>query len=229
MPRLIDWGVRFELIREAVVRIAAREGSGAVTIDSVAAELRVSSTTLRRTLSPPTPEVLRGMGLDYIVRMRRIRSYMIGRPPGSELDSVEHIAWVLANEIPTDEQHLEQEQAWVQLTFLGAGEASVEHRVQHDAYLDSFVRGCLARLGTEEATREVVAIHLRALVDGLTSALCRSSISGEEATDCLTTHLRRLTPPTSLRPVSARPQTPAAHHTYHPGQDDRQIPPVETV
>ena len=33
MPRLIDYSTRFELIREAVVRIAARSGGSAVTLD----------------------------------------------------------------------------------------------------------------------------------------------------------------------------------------------------
>ncbi len=100
MPRLIDWGVRYDLIREAVVRIAARDGAGAVTPDTVAAELACSTSTLRRTVVPI--QGMSVMGLDWIQRQRVQRTYLRGRPVGSERGSVEYIVSALLIEIPGD-------------------------------------------------------------------------------------------------------------------------------
>ncbi len=204
MPRLIDWGVRYELIREAVVRIAARQGAAAVTVDSVSAELKISTTTLRRTVIPL--EMLAEMGVVWIDRQRGFRTYLRGRPDGSERGSVEHMAWVLLAEIPTDADHLEQERAWAQLTHVGASEHTAELLAGRHRYLDGLVRRCLEQLGTEETAREREAIHLRALVDGLTAAACRSGVTPDDAMGCLTDYLRGLrSPPSSAEAVELSP------------------------
>ncbi len=187
MPKLIDWGVRYELIREAVVRIAASKGAGGVSFASVAAELHISVSTLRRTLD--SPSVLPQMGVSLLARARRQRRYMRGCPHGVERGSVEHVVWTLTSELPIDEEGLEQERAWVQLTGPGAGGACAELRRDDDDYLDALVRSALKRLGTDEASQ---AIHLRALLDGLSAARCREALTVEEALGCLDTFLRGL-------------------------------------
>jgi AcrR family transcriptional regulator len=190
MPRLIDWGVRFELIREAVVRVAARDGVAAVSIASVAAELHVSGATLRRTLD--SPDVLPRMGAESLARERRYRRYIRGRPPGVEHGSVEHVVWILVAELPRDEQDLEQQRAWVQLTGTGASKACAELRSRDEDYLDALMPEVLGRLGTLVATRSQQAIRLRALIDGLVAALCREGVSVDDAVECLETFVREL-------------------------------------
>jgi hypothetical protein len=192
MPKLIDWGVRYELIREAVVRIAAREGAGGVSFVTVAAELRVSVSTLRRTLD--SPNALPQMGTSLLARLRRQRRYMRGCPRGVERGSVEHVVWTLTSELPVTEEDLEQERAWVQLTGPGASEACTELRRGDEDYLDALMLGALKRLGTEESFRAQQTIALRALLDGLIAARCRETVTVDEALACLDTFLRGLPP-----------------------------------
>ncbi len=115
MPKLIDCGVLFDLIREAVVRLAALGGVRAVTLTAVAAYLHVSPSTLRRTLL--SPDVLPEMGVAWIERQRQYPRFR-GRPKGMVHGSVEHALLVISRELPTDEERLEHERAWRELTFL---------------------------------------------------------------------------------------------------------------
>jgi AcrR family transcriptional regulator len=190
MPRLVDWGVRYELIREAVVRIVARDGVAAVSMAAVAGELHVSLATLRRTLD--RPDRLLQMGVSLLARQRRSRRLMRGCPPGVVRGSVEHIAWILAAELPKDEEDRDQQRAWIQLTGPGAGEAAANDRCTDDDYLDDLMVGILERLGTEMATRRQQAIRVRALLDGLIAASCREEVTADEAYNCLETCLREL-------------------------------------
>ena len=190
MPKLIDWGVRFDLMREAIVRIAARDGASAVCLASVAAELQISSSTLRRALS--SPDVLPDMGVLWIARQRVRRTWRRGPQHGTEHGSVEHAIWCLVTEVPMHEEDVERERAWMHLTAAGASERTRKMRAEHDEVVDQLVRGVLVLIGSEAASRDHHATRLRALVDGLTLALCRSSITPEQARECLDAHLREV-------------------------------------
>ena len=186
MPKLIDWGVRFELMREAVVRLAAGGGAGAVTLTAVAAELRVSPSTLRRTLS--SPDVLPEMGVAWIARQRQYPRFR-GRPKGVEHGSIEHAAWVIRRELPADEGALERERAWRELTTLDASPGSIELRDDHDAFLDGLVTSVVELVSPHGASNELEAVRLRALMDGLNGAVCRGSITLEAMQTALDRHM----------------------------------------
>ena len=192
MPRLVDWGARYEFIREAVVRVAARRGAAAVTLEGVAAELHVSTSTLRRALE--SPDTLPGMGVRWIARQRHYRRYLRGLPPGADRGSVEHAVWLLRSELPEVEEELEQERAWSQLVHGGVGEDIRELQQAEDAYVDALVRSVLELRQTEQSTREGQAITVRAVLDGLKAALCRQSITVDAAVQCLDTCLATLSP-----------------------------------
>jgi hypothetical protein len=189
MPKLIDWGLRFDLMREAVVRLAAGSGAGAVTLAAVAAELQVSPSTLRRTLS--APDVLANMGVDYIARQRQYLRFR-SRPKGVEHGSIEHVAWVIRRELPTDEEARERERAWRELTTLGASPRSIELRDEHAAFLDSLANSVIELLLPCSASKDLEVPRLRALMDGLTSAACRGSITVELMLAVLDRHLSDL-------------------------------------
>ncbi|MCW2846897.1 MAG: hypothetical protein JWR90_871 [Marmoricola sp.] len=203
MPRLIDWGVRYDLIREAVVRIAARRGAEAVTIDSVATELKLHPSTLRRALS--SPDVLRAMGVAWIVRRRGARLYLRGRGT-HEYGSVEHLSWALQMYLPLDEDDLEHERAWKELTTAGMDEQSARHRQNWDEALDKLIDQVLGMLGTEPTSRPQLSVQLRALIDGLISALCRSDITSDQAIECVEATLRQLPLVPELRPSEPEPR-----------------------
>jgi hypothetical protein len=190
MPKLIDWGVRYELIREAVVRIAARHGAAEVSITSVAAELHVSASTLRRTVD--WPGRLPDMGVSLLVRTRRHRRLLRGRPQGTELGSLEHYAFSLLGEVPCDEEEVEEQRAWVALTGAGATDVNAEARRVDEEHLDLLVARWLARLEVEAASEHTHAVHVRAILDGLVAARCRGTATFEEAQECLADCLRLL-------------------------------------
>src|SRR4051812_39947214 len=144
MPRLIDWGVRYELVRESVIRIVARDGVAGVSMAAVAQDMHVSLATLRRALD--RPDRLSQMGVSLLVRQRRSRRLMRGCPPGVERGSLEHITWILASELPTDEEDREQVRAWTALTGPGAGEKATDARRADDGYQADLVFGVLERL-----------------------------------------------------------------------------------
>jgi hypothetical protein len=139
MPKLIDYGVRFELMREAVLAIAAREGAQAVSAATVARHMRVSADTIRRSVA--SPAVLPHMGLELVARRRRVRRLMHGRG-GQEAGSVEAALTRMQVELPLDDVRLEEARAWASLTWAIVG---VPHHAAlatpHDPTADEPQRG----------------------------------------------------------------------------------------
>jgi AcrR family transcriptional regulator len=176
MPKLIDWGARFELIREAVVRVAARGGGAAVTIDAVAAELNVSGSTLRRTLA--SPDVLPILGVEWILRERNFAWF--NRDKTVERSELARAVAAVRSEMPRDAEDLDRERAWSALTELGASERIAKIRRERDKSLDALVTTLVSRMTTDERRRDFEVLRLRALMDGLVAASCRGYISIEQ-------------------------------------------------
>lgn len=118
MPKLIDYAVRFELMREAVLAIAARDGAQGVSAATVAKYMGVSADTIRR--SVVSPAVLPHMGLELVARRRRVRRLMHGRG-GQEAGSLAAALSRLQVELPLDEVRLEEARAWASLTWAIVG------------------------------------------------------------------------------------------------------------
>ena len=91
-----------------------------------------------------------------------------------------------------DQEDIELERAWLHLTVAGASEGARRIRSEDDDAVDHLIRGVLDRIGAQAVSRELQATHLRALVEGLTLAVCRSSITPEQARDCLDAHVREV-------------------------------------
>jgi AcrR family transcriptional regulator len=204
MPRLIDYGVRFELIREAVVRVAAREGGAGVTIGSVAAELKVSGSTLRRTID--SSAVLPGLGVAWIDRMRQYPRFQLGKT--LERGTAERVIRTIRRELPIDDEELERERAWLALTGIGASGRCRESRDAHHAYLEGLSTLVVEQLVPDEARREFEATRLSALVDGLVAAACRGGISLEQMHATFDRHMAELVEQQAGSPD--RPVSPGA-------------------
>ena len=206
MPRLIDWGVRFELIREAVVRVAARDGGAAVTIASVAAELHVSGSTLRRTLD--SSDVLPGLGAAWIERLRQYSRF--GVIKSFEAGTAERVIQAIRCELPSNEEGLERERAWLALAVVGATARCSQLRDEHNEHLDRVAAVVVARLVTDEERREFEAMRLRALVDGLIAAICRGSTSLEQMHATFDRHMAELVEQAGLVEPAETPGTPGS-------------------
>ncbi|MET0837437.1 MAG: hypothetical protein ABWY19_01560 [Marmoricola sp.] len=190
MPKLIDYSARFELIREAVVRIAARDGGAAVTLESVAVEMRLSASTLRRTLS--SPDVLPEVGVVWLARQRQQRRFRRGLPLRIERGSVGQAHWLLWGELPSDEEDIGQARAWAELTVVGTSARVATLRRDRDLYLDELVAQVIDFLEAAVASRELEGVRLRALLDGLVAAACRGTVTAEQMSASLEEHLLEL-------------------------------------
>jgi hypothetical protein len=190
MPKLIDYSARFELMREAVVRIAARDGATGVSLASVAAELNVSTSTLRRTLS--SPEVLPEIGVVWLARQRQQRRFNRGLPLRLEHGSVAQAQWLLWGELPADQEGIDQARAWAELTVVSTSARVVRLRHDRDLFLDEVVAQIIDLLGVPLPSRELEGVRLRALLDGLTAAACRGAVTVDQMRAGLETHLLEL-------------------------------------
>ena len=190
MPKLIDYSSRFELIREAVARIAARDGGTAVTVESVAAEMHISTSTLRRTLS--TPDVLPEVGVVWLARQRQQRRFNRGLPLRIERGSVAQAQWLLWGELPGDQEDIDQARAWAELTVVGTSERVARLRRDRDLFLDDVVAQIVDFLGVPVPSRKLESVRLRALLDGLTMAACRGTVAPEQMRASLDAHLIEL-------------------------------------
>jgi AcrR family transcriptional regulator len=187
MPKLIDYGVRFELIREAVVRVAARDGSAGVTLERIAAELQMSPSTLRRCLR--SPDVLPELGAAKLARDKQYRRFLRGNPVRIERGSLEHARYRLWSELPLDEELTEHARAWSELVVHGTGDRIAQLRSEHDALMDALVRDVVQRSGVPTTRHEIEQVRLRALVDGLTAAVCSGRRTSADLERCLEAHV----------------------------------------
>jgi AcrR family transcriptional regulator len=211
MPKLIDYSVRFELIREAVVRVAARDGGRAVDLARIAAELQVSPSTLRRLLR--SADVLAETGVVLVARKRQYQRFLRKRPKGVPEGSLAHVRFLLSIELPLDDEEIEWARAWAELTITGTGDCIVQLREAHDSYLDGLATKAVTMLAIPTARRELEAIRLRALLDGLTAAACAGRATAEQLEACLETHLSEICP----RPSNDTPPSPVVLEPDQPG------------
>jgi|SRR5680860_427293 len=194
MPKLIDYGVRFELVREAVVRVTLRDGTGAVTVSGVAADLQVSPATLRRLLA--SPGVLPWLGLQLIARRQRTRRLV--RTTASVMDPAHELprsCRSLELELPVDEERAAEARAWAGLTSIGATSSVEEMRVDRATLLSHLVGDVLDALDLEAEVREVERVRLQALVDGLSTAAAGESATPDLIAGALRRHMFTMTPP----------------------------------
>jgi hypothetical protein len=108
VPKLVDYAARFEFIREAVCAVVDRSGAAALTQRSVAEELGISLTTIKRLID--SAESLPSLGLELVQRERRNRAR-------SRRDSgLPRAVALLLTQLPTDEESLAHARVWESVT-----------------------------------------------------------------------------------------------------------------
>jgi len=196
MPRLVDYGARFEFLREAVCAIVARDGVAALSQLSVARELGLSLPSVKRSIR--SAAVLPQLGTELALRHHR---QALLRLPRSER-FVEHdcaLDWLMTL-VPTSEQELVVARAWSALAT-GYAPADAVVRDHLTAWHELLAGGVHAFLRTlqhhgaaalEPVEVDTEALRLAALVTGLIAARCAAAASAEEARQVLAGHLRSL-------------------------------------
>ena len=189
MPRLIDYGVRFEFIREAVLRVCVRDGARALSAAAVAAEMQISVATLRRTMA--RIEALPALGAGFIMRQRAIRARVNrGRVGLTPVQLAQHI---LERELPLDEERLHEELAWSQIVHTFRDDDSVrKYWQQHEDDLDAVMSGLAKLLEVPEEVRPREILRLRALHSGLASGICAGRVTADDARAVVQAHVAEL-------------------------------------
>ena len=189
MPKLINYSDRFEAVREVVYEITLEEGVEAVTLDSVAARLVMSTRTLSRLIS--SIDVLPLLGLQHAESRERRRliartrvSTWISLPPSEQaLDD-------LLGQLP-DRDDAPDMRAWWLLVrahaatteWAGAALAEREHTIA--------VLSADALEGvTPEGAREAEARRLHFLVSGAIAQICLGTVDRADAEACIDGHVR---------------------------------------
>ncbi len=105
---------------------------------------------------------------------------------------MERVVAAIRCELPSNEEELECERAWAELTGVGATARCRELRDEHNEHLDRLMAAVMPRLVPDEQRREFEAMRLRALVDGLIAAVCRGSMSLEQMHATFDRHMAEL-------------------------------------
>ncbi|OPG07236.1 TetR/AcrR family transcriptional regulator [Microbispora sp. GKU 823] len=143
MPKIVDHQVRREEIAEALWRVVRRDGVGAATVRSIAAEAGWSPSALRHYFSTQT-ELLAFAMEHVITRVRaRIETTVFQGPVRVAIRAL------LEQLLPMDAERRAEAEVWLQLTA----------RAQGDPAAADWLRRA------NDGTGEVAAIAVRALAD----------------------------------------------------------------
>ena len=139
MPRLIDHRLRRAELAEAVWRVVARDGIGAVSVRSVASEAGLSAGSLRHVL--PTKEEMLAAAMELVVE-RGTKRFLehAERPLRTRADA---IAW-LAEMLPLDDARRLELRTHLALVLESAGRPALSHL--RTALDDAVRQGCLTVL-----------------------------------------------------------------------------------
>ena len=187
MPRLIDYGVRFELTREAVIAVTLREGAAAVNLQTVSRELGVSVATVRRFLA--SAGALPQLGLEHIERQRRNRRMNGGGVSLLTNPSAQRLMAAVRLELPLTEQRLEEARVWDALVTAYPGPVIDKFEERERRVRGHLFGALLHRLELPEEQRPLELLRLTAVMTGLTTQLVTGEITAEAAEEVIDHHL----------------------------------------
>ena len=202
VPRLIDHQQRRRELADAVWRVIARAGVGAVSVRTVAAEAGVSTGSLRHVL--PTKGLLLASAMELVISRGIERS----RGHGPEVATLAAAADRLEELLPLDDQR--RLEMGIHLALMAEAAGHPELADLREAPDQAVAAGCRALLGAcdradllrEGLDLDEEALHLHVVVDGLALHLLGPSarMSGPQARRLLDDHLLRLAGPAGLSP-----------------------------
>lgn len=195
MPRIVNYADRFDAIREAVYLVTLREGAQAITLPTVAQQLRMSESTVRRLLASATrlPE----LGLQWV--HRRERTTLSRAVPGAYPPEHPWSRYVnpLLGLVPSAEEHADDARVRRALTVAFAGVAWADSSAAD--YLRA-TAGCVGRalavvpdMSAEAADYE--RARLVALTLGLTEGVCVGEVAPHDLVPVLKRHIEAFAPP----------------------------------
>ncbi|AIY19385.1 TetR family transcriptional regulator [Pimelobacter simplex] len=200
MPRTIDHEARRARIGEAVWRLVLREGVGAVSLRTVAAEAGLVLGSLRHSFPTKAELLAFAMGLAHERAAARVARHDAEPDPRRRVDGALHEL------LPLDDERTVEMR--VHLALMAEGPRHAELTALSDAAHDAIAglcRRCLHELreaglvaGRRDLAREAVALH--ALVDGLALHAMQDAARRPAAVRALADHLDALATEPPRRP-----------------------------
>ncbi|MEO5651196.1 MAG: hypothetical protein ABIN79_13990 [Marmoricola sp.] len=187
MPRLIDYGARFELAREAVLAVTLRDGAAAVNMQTVSRELGVSVATVRRFVS--NAQGLPQLGLGFIERRRMVRRFTGGGVAALRDPPLQRLMAAVRLELPLTEGQLAQDRAWEALVAANSGPTIDKFVEDQQAEWQHLAGAVIVALGVPEAQRPLEVATLIALMNGLLVQLVSAEITPGIAIAVIDPHL----------------------------------------
>ncbi|GAA1944085.1 TetR/AcrR family transcriptional regulator [Brevibacterium antiquum] len=194
MPKLIDHGERREEIASAAWRVILRDGVGAASVRSVAAEAGLSPGSLRHVFASQSQLLAFAMKLVIDRADARVEALTLR---GTGLQSAEDIVVEL---LPIDEERVIEMEVYLAL-FAASGSDPMLRDARHDVF--TRVRNGCRRIiylidhgqnpkPEAEIQGEVTALH--ALLDGLAAHLVwqPTEMDADQARGIIVSHLREL-------------------------------------
>lgn len=172
MPKVIDGEERRERIAEAVWRIAAEQGLERATVRAVAAECGLSTGSVQHAFR--TQDDLKRFAMELVVQRVTER---LESPPASSGSKRQAVVALLLETLPLDVAREQEARIWAAFSTAALSDESLApYSRQMAALLDRFCRACAEELlgaGAAPDARmlDQEALHLHALLDGLTLAL----------------------------------------------------------
>ncbi len=170
MPRVVDHDARREQIADALLAVVRRDGVGAVSVRSVAAEAGLSVGSMRHTAASQADLMAFAMGAvaDRVARRvaDRVSGWTRQAPP-----ALDDLAGLCGEVLPLDAERLAEASVWLELVTLartepGLGALSEEAHVGLRRIVDRVVAGVVPDAGPARLEHEALRLH--ALLDGLT-------------------------------------------------------------
>lgn len=169
MPKVVDHDVRRQQIADALLAVVRRDGVGAVSVRSVAAEAGLSVGSMRHTAASQSELVAFAMEAVAERVARRVADRSSGwtrqMPP-----ALDDLAGLCGEVLPLDPERLAEASVWLELVTLGRtdprlGAVSEEAHVGLRRIVDRVVAGVVPGAGSARLEHEAVRLH--ALLDGL--------------------------------------------------------------
>lgn len=193
MPPRVDHAARREAIAEAAWRIILRDGLDAVSVRAVAAEVGLSTGSLRHVFGSQAELLQFSMELVG----DRVRARIAAIP--AEVSSRERIARMISEILPLDAVRAAEQEVWLAFIARSRVEPSMRQFVtQIDEAQRNWLRSALDEMFREEGTRgrdpALECERLYALMDGLVlhATVSPGSLTSEQMTAVLSHHLSDL-------------------------------------
>jgi AcrR family transcriptional regulator len=199
VPKLIDHSQREVEVAEAAWRVLRRDGVTSLSVRTVAAEAGLATGSLRRAF--PTQDALLAFSLELVGRRARARIEALP-PAASVREGVEARLFEL---IPLDDERRAEMDAYFTIGSLASTRPALAPAYR--ALYDDLRAGCRAMLEAlaressggevpDEASLDLEAQHLHALLDGVALHLIQPGEASDRSKQIITTHLDRLDWPT---------------------------------